>query len=52
MDDLPANPDIEPVSAEVQARTAVHIKNLEKTFSPKGKKPVKAVDGIVIYFFV
>lgn len=40
-----ANPDVEPVSAEMQDRTAVHIQNLEKTFSPRGKKPVKAVDG-------
>lgn len=42
-----ANPDVEPVSAEIQNRTAVHIQNLEKTFSPRGKKPVKAVDGML-----
>ena len=42
---LPENPDVEPVSSEVQQRTAVCIRNLEKTFNPRGKQPVKAVDG-------
>lgn len=45
--ELPDNPNVEPVSAEVRGRTAVCIRNLEKTFSPRGKKPVKAVDGML-----
>lgn len=42
--EAPENPDVELVSAEMKQRTAVRIRNLEKIFSSRGKKPVKAVD--------
>lgn len=42
--ELPDNPDVELVSDEMKQRTAVRIRNLEKIFSSRGKKPVKAVD--------
>lgn len=45
--ELPDDPNVEPVSAEVREKTAVRIRNLEKTFNPRGKKPVKAVDGML-----
>lgn len=44
-DEIEPNPDLEPVAKELKAKAAVRIRNLKKTFHPKGKDPVHAVDG-------
>lgn len=49
--EIPANPDVEPVSSELQGKIAVSIRNLKKTFHRSRKEPVKAVDGIYELFY-
>ena len=44
-DALQSNPDVEPISDELKGKVAVRIRKLKKTFHPKGKEPVHAVDG-------
>ncbi|XP_047474330.1 phospholipid-transporting ATPase ABCA3-like [Penaeus chinensis] len=45
-EEIEPNPDLEPVAKELKMKAAVRIRNLKKTFHPKGKDPVHAVDGI------
>ena len=44
-DVIPDSPEVEPVSADLQGKAAVRIRHLQKTFHPRGKDPVTAVDG-------
>lgn len=45
-EEIEPNPDLEPVAKELKGKAAVRIRNLKKTFHPKGKDPIYAVDGI------
>lgn len=46
--EIPSNPDIEPVSVEQRKKVAVRIRDVKKTFYPRRKDPIKAVDGVSI----